>query len=222
MDLMQQIQQMKDLAENAEKLEAKYLKMFELAGVDLYTPEDDDGKARPLTVEELISNVLLNPPTEPEKWIRISSIPRYINDYLIVPEKEVVEQFNAATPAKAKTQTKRNVPKGSYLDQSEDAMDNVDDVADPLPVGRNVNDLGEIEPEIARTDKTWAKAGHVPVGTTIVDEIGVLWFKAGKNQWIEVNNFDPDAPDYWYDVDVTGGAPLYETVEPATIEVPDE
>lgn len=199
-DLIGRIEALQKFHDEQTKLNADILKMFELAGYDMDT-EPVDGKCRPKEAIELIREVLDDPPEEPQRWIRIQDIPNYIDDYLIYPDRQTIDQFNdRSAPARR-----------SGVQQQIHELDNAADV--PEEDTRTVNDKGELDPEFKLGSKSWPKAGMVPVGQTVVDEIGELWYKVAANKWARVNGFDENAPDYDLDIDVTAFAPLREVLE---------
>ncbi len=197
-DILQEIKELKEFYDNQDKINSDILAMFELSGYDLKREEfDDDGElidSRPKTVEELVREVLDNPPLEPQKWIKISDIPRYINDYLIVPEREKLDEWSS------------KVSPGAIAPVALTPEE-------PKEPERTVNDKGELDPDFKKTGKVFTKAGQVPSKTTIVDAIGVIWHKKAPNQWFEINDNDPIAAQepYW-DQDITPMGPLEEII----------
>ena len=196
-DILQRVADLEEFHDTQQKLIKDLLKMFELSGYNMYTDEFE-GKSRPKELRELVEEVLGNPPEEPQRWIRIQDIPRFIDDYLMYPDRQITDAFNE------KSTSSKGHPKLAVEFTSEIADDEEPEEE------YTVNDKGEPDPEYKFSGATWAKAGLVPVGTKVLDEIGEFWYKHAKNQWIQVNSFDEQAPDYSYDAEVTQFAPLRE------------
>lgn len=203
-DILKEIQELQQFRDSKEKSDKDILAMFELAGYDLnaeeYELEQLEGEmisSRPKTVEELVREVLDNPPTEPQKYIKISDIPRYINDYLIVPDRETLETWRGAKvhPGAIMPATMADVP------------------VEPEEPERTVNDRGELDPDFKKTGREWVKAGKVPIGTTIVDAIGVMWHKKAPNTWFDVSGDPIAAMEPYEDRDLTPMGPLEEVEE---------
>lgn len=203
-DILKEIQELQQFRDSKEKSDKDILAMFELAGYDLnaeeYELEQLEGEmisSRPKTVEELVREVLDNPPTEPQKYIKISDIPRYINDYLIVPDRETLDEWNTAKvhPGAIMPATMADIP------------------VEPDEPERTVNDRGELDPDFLKTGREWVKAGKVPVGTTIVDAIGVMWHKKAPNTWLDVSGDPIAAMEPYEDRDLTPMGPLEEVEE---------
>lgn len=202
-DLLKQIQELQEFYDNQDQIDKDILAMFDLAGyemnVEVYELDDPEGQmisSRPKTVEELVRELLDNPPTEPQKYIKISDIPRYINDFLIVPERETIDVWSESSTQPVYSTT---------LDKA------VPD--EPEEPERTVNDKGELDPDFKKTGKVFTKAGQVASGTTIVDAIGVIWHKKAANQWFEINDNDPvAAQEPFEDRDLTPMGPLEEIV----------
>lgn len=197
-DILQEIKELKEFFDNQDKIDTDILAMFELSGYELNHEEfDEDGElinSRAKTVEELVRELLNDPPKEPQKWIKISDIPRYINDYLIVPEREKLDEWNS------------KVHPGAFAPVALTPEE-------PKEPERTVNDKGELDPDFKKTGEVFTKAGQVPSNTTIVDAIGVIWHKKAPNQWFEINDDDPIAAQepYW-DQDITPMGPLEEII----------
>lgn len=204
-DIIQQITELQTFKNDHDKLEEQYLDMFELAGYQLNVEEYElpgsEGEmisSRPKTVLELLKEALDNPPTEPGRWIRISQIPKYINDYLIVPDRETLDVWNEAP-----------VPRTVSLPPLESGtIAEIDEEPE-----RTVNDRGELDPDFKKTGQQWVKAGKVPVGTTIVDAIGVMWHKKAPNTWFDVSGDPIAAMEPYEDRDLTPMGPLEEVEE---------
>jgi hypothetical protein len=194
-DILQRVADLEEFHEQQQKLIKDLLKMFELNGFDMNT-EEVEGKARPKELRELVEEVLGNPPEEPQRWIRIQDIPQFIDDYLIYPDRQTVDAFNDG-PRWAPNQSPGHPKLVVETIEPEEPEEEY-----------TVNDKGEPDPEYKFSGVEWAKAGLVPVGTNVLDQIGEFWHKHAKNQWIQVNSFDEDAPDYSYDAEVTQFAPL--------------
>lgn len=198
-DIIQQITDLQKFKDEYADLEAKYLEMFKLSGYEMnieHVADDENSTSRPKTILELLQEALDNPPTEVGKWIRISDIPRYVSDYLIVPEREKLDEWNSKVhPGAIMPATMADVPE------------------EPKEPERTVNDKGELDPDFKKTGKVFTKAGQVPSKTTIVDAIGVIWHKTAPNQWFEINDDDPIAAQepYW-DQDITPMGPLEEII----------
>lgn len=207
MDLLSQIQDMQANYEKLAALDEKYRKMFELAGYALYTEEDDDGKSRPKDTIELLEEALGNPPSdEPACWIRISDIPRYIEDYLIVAKGVDLDEFNEE--AKTSLAPRRNRP---TIKPEDPAIDEK-----PLPEPGSVEDIksyvqGNVMDGMHETGRRFTKAGQAPKGTTVLDSIGAMWHKKDANHWVQVE--DNPTMEPFADADVSAGTPLLE-VEP--------
>lgn len=195
-DILQRIKELQDFHDEQLKLNKDILKMFELAGREMHT-EPVDGKSRPKEILELLQEVLDNPPEEPQRWIRIQDIPRFIDDYLIYPDKQLIESWNEKPPHRSTVTQHHSDQYGDY-----------DEPDVPEEPEGTVNDKGELDPELEYTNQEWQKAGFVPVGTVVEDQIGTVLKKINKDQWIEVYTYDEDAPDYSYDAEVTPFAPL--------------
>jgi hypothetical protein len=205
-DLLKQIQELQEFYDNQDKINKDILAMFDLAGYELnaeeYELEQLEGQmisSRPKTVEELVREVLDNPPTEPQKYIKISDIPRYINDYLIVPDRETLDEWNTAAPRSA-TLPQLPLESGTIAEIDEEPE-------------RTVNERGELDPDFLKTGPEWVKAGMVPVGTTIVDAIGVMWHKKAPNTWFDVSGDPIAAMEPYEDRDLTPMGPLEEVEE---------
>lgn len=201
-DILQEIKELKEFFDNQDKIDTDILAMFELSGYELNHEEfDEDGElinSRAKTVEELVRELLNDPPKEPQKWIKISDIPRYINDYLIVPDRETLDTWNA-TPARG----------GSFpLPLESGTITEIEE--EPQ---RTVNDRGELDPDFLKTGQQWVKAGKVPTGTTIVDAIGVMWHKKAPNTWFDVSGDPIAAMEPYEDRDLTPMGPLEEVEE---------
>lgn len=191
-DILQRVADLEEFYEQQQKLTKDLLKMFELSGYSMNT-EEVEGKARPKELRELVEEVLGNPPEEPQRWIRIQDIPRFIDDYLMYPDRQTTDAFNDRSstlkPGHPQLVVKTIEPK-----EPEEEV--------------TVNDQGVLDPKLEYTSQEWPKAGMVPVGTVIQDEIGAVMKKVGPNQWIDVYSYDEEAPDFSYDADVTAFAPL--------------
>ena len=199
-DILKEIQELQEFRDNRDKVDADILAMFELSGYNLkleeFNEDDELINSRPKTIEELVRELLDNPPTEPQKWIRISDIPRYINDYLIVPEREKLDEWNSA-------------PRSATLPQLPLESGTIAEI-DEEPE-RTVNDRGELDPDFHYTGKEYTKAGQVTPGQTIVDAVGIMWHKKAQNEWYEINDNDPIAAQEPYeDRDLTPMGPLRE------------
>lgn len=200
-DILQEIKELKEFFDNQDKIDTDILAMFELSGYELNHEEfDEDGElinSRAKTVEELVRELLNDPPKEPQKWIKISDIPRYINDYLIVPDRETLDEWNTAKvhPGAIMPATMADIP------------------VEPDEPERTVNDRGELDPDFLKTGREWVKAGKVPVGTTIVDAIGVMWHKKAPNTWFDVSGDPIAAMEPYEDRDLTPMGPLEEVEE---------
>lgn len=194
-DIVQRIQALQDSYDKHYRLEEEYRQLFKLAGYDLYHREErEDGTelSAPKDIKELIAEALGNPPTEsPGKWIRISDIPNYIQQYLIVPAHEDLEYFND-----------KNSKKPSPVADKSEIKDEEED-----PVF--VNESGEQE-DFEFTGNEWQKASLIPNDTTFVDSTGVVWYKVESNRIAHVAEFDPQKPDYYFNADVSGWPPLRE------------
>ena len=204
-DILKEIQELQQFRDSKEKSDKDILAMFELAGYDLnaeeYELEQLEGEmisSRPKTVEELVREVLDNPPAEPQKYIKISDIPRYINDYLIVPDRETLDVWSEA-PA-PRTVSLPPLESGIIAEIDEEPE-------------RTVNDRGELDPDFKKTGREWVKAGMVPTGTTIVDAIGVMWHKKAPNTWFDVSGDPIAAMEPYEDRDLTPMGPLEEVEE---------
>lgn len=201
MDLLSQIQDMQANYEKLAALDEKYRKMFELAGYSLYTEEDDDGKSRPKDTVELLEEALGNPPSdEPACWIRISDIPRYIEDYLIVAKGVDLDEFNEE--AKTSLAPRNHRPVAASYDGDEPRE---------LPPPGSEEDVksyvaGNIMDGLHFTGKVYQKAGQAPPGASVLDSLGVMWHKKATNHWVEVEENPTHEP--FTDADVTSGSPL--------------
>src|SRR6478752_9774115 len=210
-NILQQIGQMQEGYDKLNKLNDEYLKMFELAGFSLYTEEDEDGKSRPKEIKELLAEALGNPPSDdPACWIRISDIPRYVSDFLIVAKGVDLEDFNE----EAKTSLAPRKNRAATNDHVND-HDHDDEDQEPEPEPGTEEDLVRyVAPGLMDglrfSGREWQKAGQVPSEVSILDSLGVMWHKKAKNHWVEVEENPTYEP--FTDADVTTGAPLKEVV----------
>lgn len=185
-DILAQIQELQQFYDDHYKERDQYLKMFELAGFDLYTEPDDDGKSRPKDVVELLQEALGNLPLDAGNWIRIADIPRYVTDHLIVPDRQALDEFNG-----------RRVSRSPVV-QVESPTDEI-----------AFNDKGEAV-DYTYTGVTWKGPQSVPVGSNFVDQIGVPWHKKANNVFADLNTFDENKPDYSTNAEISMWIPLRE------------
>lgn len=96
-DILSEVASMAAALKEYQRLDQAYLELFKLAGYDIdleFEEENGTIKGRPKTVEELIRELLQDPPAEPAKYIRICDIPAYITKYLRVPAQDELDNFN--------------------------------------------------------------------------------------------------------------------------------
>lgn len=190
-DLIQQIKDLQEYYDTNERLKQRLMRQFELAGYSLeHRGEGDEPLVRPKELEELVEEVLKNPPAEPQKYIRISDIPAYISEYLVVLPHDDLERFN----------------NGNRTEHHSVAADVVEEEPEPT-----MDDKGNVD-EYEKTGVVWADPSRIPAKKTFVDSTGTLWLKVANNKFANVQAFDEDAPNYDENYDLKDWTPFHEVI----------
>lgn len=197
-NLAEMISNLENTCNEYEKLHEEYLAMFKLSGYNLYTTEGDpEGKERPKTVKELLAEALKNPPSDDRKYIEISSIPRYISEYLIVPQREDLDRFND-----------RQIIQLNTSDEFTSEKDRAGEIETTM-----TSDDDQVTYKL--TGEKWNNVSQIPISGDgensqhpFVDSSGEIWVKKAAGNFIKVYEFDPRRPDFYDSIDLQDWGPF--------------